>query len=62
VMPADPPEARGSLRRGDPVRVATIPFADPYVDAVLPPDVVRVGPSGELSPWLDVAYLVEYAT
>jgi hypothetical protein len=61
-MPADPPEARGSLRRGDPVRVATIPFADPYVDAVLPPDVVRVGPSGELSPWLDVAYLVEHAT
>ncbi|SNR35854.1 glycosyltransferase [Blastococcus mobilis] len=60
-MPADPPEARGSLRRGDPVRVATIPFADSYVDAVLPSDVVRVGPSGELSPWLDVAYLVEHA-
>jgi Glycosyltransferase Family 4 len=61
VMPADPPEARGSLRRGDPVRVATIPFADSYVDAVLPSDVVRVGPPGELSPWLDVAYLVEHA-
>jgi Glycosyltransferase Family 4 len=60
-MPADPPEARGSLRRGDPVRVATIPFADSYVDAVRPSDVVRVGPSGELSPWLDVAYLVEHA-
>jgi hypothetical protein len=41
--------------------VATIPFADPYVDAVLPPDVVRVGPSGELSPWLDVAYLEAHA-
>jgi hypothetical protein len=41
--------------------VATIPFASPYVDAVLPPDVVRVGPSGELSPWLDHAYLVAHA-
>src|SRR5687767_1315920 len=61
VMPADPPEARGSLLRGGPVRVATIPFADPYVDAVLPPDVIRVGPSGELSPWLDVSYLAEHA-
>jgi hypothetical protein len=60
-MPADPPEAGGSPRRGDPVRVATIPFADPYVDAVLPPDIVRVGPSGELSPWLDVSYLAAHA-
>jgi hypothetical protein len=42
--------------------VATIPFADSYVDAVLPPDAVRVGPSGQLSPWLDVAYLAEHAT
>jgi hypothetical protein len=43
------------------VRVATIPFADVYVDAVLPPAVVRVGPSGELSPWLDTAYLTAHA-
>ena len=41
--------------------MATIPFADPYVDAVLPPDVVRVGPSGELSPWLDVSHLTQHA-
>src|SRR4051794_5738348 len=60
-MPADPPEPWGSLRRGGPVRVATIPFADSYVDAVLPPDAVRVGPSGEFSPWLDVAHLAEHA-
>jgi Glycosyltransferase Family 4 len=60
-MPADPPDARGSLSTSGPVRVATIPFADPYVDAVLPPDVVRVGPSGDLSPWLDVAYLEAHA-
>jgi hypothetical protein len=60
-MSADPPETGGPLSRGCPVRVATIPFADPYVDAVLPPDVVRVGPSGDLSPWLDVAYLEAHA-
>lgn len=60
-MPADPPGPRASPHRGAPVRVATIPFADPYVDAVLPTDVVRVGPSGELSPWLDHAYLVAHA-
>ncbi|SOD94446.1 glycosyltransferase [Blastococcus haudaquaticus] len=41
--------------------MATIPFADPYVEAVLPPGVVRVGPSGELSPWLDVSYLEAHA-
>ncbi|TQN41127.1 glycosyl transferase family 4 [Blastococcus colisei] len=41
--------------------MATIPFADPYVDAVLPPDVLRVGPSGEVSPWLDHAYLAAHA-
>ncbi|MGY1801838.1 glycosyltransferase [Blastococcus sp. SYSU D00922] len=60
-MSTDPPETGGPSRRGGPVRVATVPFADPYVDAVLPPDVVRVGPSGELSPWLDVAYLTAHA-
>jgi hypothetical protein len=41
--------------------VATIPYADAYVDAVLPPDVVRVGPSGDLSPWLDASHLVAHA-
>jgi hypothetical protein len=61
-MPADPPETTGSLHRSGPVRVATIPFADAYVDAVLPPEVARVGPSGELSPWLDHDYLVAHAT
>ena len=61
VTPADPPEAEGPPDPGGPVRVATIPFADPYVDAVLPPDVVRVGPSGDLSPWLDVSYLEAHA-
>jgi len=41
--------------------VATIPFADEYVDAVLPPGVVRVGPSGHPSPWLDVGHLEAHA-
>jgi hypothetical protein len=40
--------------------VATIPHSDAYVDAVLPPDVVRVGPAAEPSPWLDQAYLTEH--
>jgi hypothetical protein len=43
------------------VRVATIPFAGPYVDAVLPTTVARIGPSGELSPWLDTSYLTAHA-
>lgn len=60
-MPADPPDSGGPSPRGGPVRVATIPFADPYVDAALPSDVVRVGPSGDLSPWLDVGYLEAHA-
>jgi hypothetical protein len=40
--------------------VATIPFSDHYVDAVLPADVVRVGPAGEPSPWLDPRHLTEH--
>jgi hypothetical protein len=40
--------------------VATIPHADAYVDAVLPPDAVRVGPDGEPSPWLDPGYLAAH--
>lgn len=43
------------------LRVASVPFSDLYVDAVLPAEVVRVGPPGERSPWLDEAYLAEHA-
>jgi hypothetical protein len=43
------------------VRVATVPYRDPYVDAVLPWDVVHVGPQGIPSPWLGAAYLAEHA-
>ena len=57
-MTADPPPPgppRGSTR------VATVPHSDPYVDAVLPWDVLRVGPAGHPSPWLDAEYLTEHA-
>jgi hypothetical protein len=40
--------------------VATIASDDAYLAAVLPPDVVRVGP-GLPSPWLDVAHLEAHA-
>ncbi len=43
------------------LRVSTIPHADPYVDAVLPADVVPVGCSGDPSPWLDPAFLAAHA-
>ena len=64
--PPGPPDVRGGL-----IRVATIPQADPsgadpygvgpYVDAVLPPDAVHVGPAADPSPWLDVAHLGAHA-
>jgi hypothetical protein len=54
--PPGPPHVGGGL-----IRVATIPHADPYVDAVLPPDAVRVGPAADASPWLDVAQLDAHA-
>ena len=56
---ADPPLPE-ALVEGR-TRVATVPHADPYLDAVLPPGVVRVGPGGDPSPWLDVSYLTDHA-
>ena len=53
-----PPWRTSSL---DVVRLASVPFADPYVDAVLPAGVVRVGPPTGPNPWLDVAHLQEHA-
>nr|WP_221203907.1 glycosyltransferase [Modestobacter versicolor] len=52
-MPDDP------TRR--PLRVATVPFATPYGDAVAPDGVVRVGPDVEPSPWLDPEHLTAHA-
>lgn len=48
-------------------RVATVPSAHPYLDAVLPPETVRVGPPPPAedpwapSPWLDPRYLTAHA-
>ena len=50
--PQGPPAVQGGL-----IRVASIPYGDPYVDAVRPPDAVRVGTAGDPSPWLDAAHL-----
>jgi hypothetical protein len=61
VSVADPPLPGLPPWPGQPIRVATIPFSDPYVDAVLPADVVRVGPSGRPSPWLDSGHLTAHA-
>jgi hypothetical protein len=46
---------------GGPIRVATIPHGDAYVDAVLPADAGRVGPAADVSPWLDVTHLEAHA-
>ena len=51
-----------STAPGNPgLRVATIPFADPYVDAVLPRGTVRVGPASLPSPWLDPTHVASHA-
>ena len=60
-MSAEPPPPGPPELDGGPIRVATIPHDDAYVDAVLPPDAVRVGPAGDRSPWLDVAHLEAHA-
>jgi hypothetical protein len=62
VIP-DPPSPRPPEFRGGRIRVATIPpeGADPYVDAVVPPEAVRVGSPISPSPWLDVAHLDAHA-
>jgi hypothetical protein len=44
-----------------PLRVATVPFGGPYLDAVLPEGTVRIGPATSPSPWLDVDHLVASA-
>ncbi|MGY1823837.1 hypothetical protein [Geodermatophilus sp. SYSU D00079] len=50
-----------STVEGRGIRVVTVPHTDPYVDAVLPAGVVRVGPAHAPSPWLDPAYLAAHA-
>jgi hypothetical protein len=44
-----------------PLRIATVPFATAYGDAVLPEDVVRVRTDAAPSPWLDPDHLSAHA-
>ncbi len=60
-MSADPAPPGPPADGGGLIRVATIPHTDPYADAVLPPDAVRVGPAVDPSPWLDFAHLEAHA-
>jgi hypothetical protein len=60
VTSCDPPLPGLPATEGSRLRVATVPHAEAYVDAVLPPDVVRVGPDVEPSPWLDPEYLAAH--
>jgi hypothetical protein len=61
VTPVLHARPEGRSREGARLRVATIPHADPYVDAVLPPDAAHVGPDGAPSPWLDPSFLAAAA-
>jgi hypothetical protein len=60
VTSADPSPPLLPVSEGSRIRVAPIPHTDAYVDAVLPPGAVRVGPARERSPWLDPGYLAEH--
>ena len=60
-MSVDPSRGEPVPRTPSPLRVASVPFSDRYVDAVLPPGAVRVGPGQDPSRWLDEEYLVEHA-
>jgi hypothetical protein len=60
VTSCDPPLPGLPATEGSRLRVATVPHAEVYVDAVLPPDAVRVGPDVEPSPWLDPEYLAAH--
>jgi hypothetical protein len=51
----------GSAEPAPPIRVAAVPHADAYVEAVRPAGVVAVGPDAEPSPWLDAEYLTAHA-
>lgn len=60
-MPGDPPPAGPLAPPSGRTRVASVPSADPYVDAVLPGEVVRVHADGRPNPWLDAGHLAAHA-
>jgi len=51
----------GSAEPAPPIRVAAVPHADAYVEAVRPAGVVAVGPDAEPSPWFDADHLRAHA-
>lgn len=61
MSPAQPPDTGLPESLGAGIRVATVPHRDPYVDAVLPDGVTRVGKDGPASPWLDISHLAAHA-
>ena len=61
VTPAHPPDLSPPEPATDRLRVATLPGGGPYVDAVLPPDVIRMSPFAGPGPWLAATYLAEHA-
>ena len=62
-MTAAVPPPPGADRSGEDIlRIGTLPFDGPYVEAVLPTGVLRAGSPAQPSPWLDPAYLAEHAT
>ena len=55
------PAAPGPHGPSAPVRLAVLSAADAYIDAVLPPGVVRVRPFTTPSPWWDADHLAAHA-
>jgi hypothetical protein len=51
----------GSAEPAPPIRVAAVPHADAYVEAVRPAGAVAVGPDAEPSPWFDADHLRAHA-
>ena len=60
-MSVDPSRGEPAPGTPSPLRVASVPFSDRYVDAVLPAGAVRVGPEQSPSRWLDEDYLIAHA-
>ncbi len=60
-MTSEGPHPRDEPTGADALRLASVPYSDPYVDAVLPSGTVRVGTPEEPSPWLDEGYLSAHA-
>ena len=61
IAPEQPPGALSPGAQGR-LRLASVPFSDAYVDAVLPACAERVGSPDGPGSWLDERYLTEHAS